>query len=138
MERKAMLAMLVHSIRSNAREIGAVLEELNRGAREATYPHTLTRCFRTIEHDARVVSLERFADLARDAKLASERVLDPRAGPAVVEVLAEAVAECVKAAAALEAGQRHKLDEALVAKLSDAAKPGAEARRRRETDPAFG
>lgn len=115
-----MLAMLVLSVRTNTREINQVLEELNSGAREKTYPHTLTRCFRTIEHDARVVGLDRLAEVISWAKEASERVLDPKAGPELVELFSETTAELLRVAEDIEQKRRHELDRSIVERLSRA------------------
>jgi len=115
--------MLVLSIRSNAREINQVLEQLNGGAREKTYPHTLTRCFRTIEHDARVVGLDRLADVVASAKEASARVLDPKAGPELVELFSQTMGELSRVADDVEQGRRHELDRSIVEQLRRASRP---------------
>jgi hypothetical protein len=113
--------MLVLSLRTNVRQANQVLEELNRGQRERTFPRALERFFRTIEHDARAVGLPRLAAFAADAKDASTRVLD--AGPELVELLAEAGAEFLAAADAVEGGRRHRLSATLGKRLAQAAAP---------------
>ena len=118
-----MLAMLILSLRTNAREINLVLEELNRGARERTYPHTLTRCFRTVEHDARVVGLDKLGEVIGWAKEAAERVLDPKAGPELIELFSETTGELVRVADDLEQKRRHELDKDLVERLKRAGGP---------------
>jgi hypothetical protein len=125
-ERREMLAMLVLSIRTNVREITQVLEELNSGAREKTYPHTLTRCFRTIEHDARVVGLDRLGDMLGWAKEAAARVLDAKAGPELVELFSETTAELLRIADDVEQKRRHELDRAVEERLKRAAGPRLE------------
>lgn len=121
MDRKAVLSLLVLSIRTNLREVQQVLEELNRGAREKTFSHTLERCFRTIEHDARVAGLERFAEVVACAKEVGRRVLerDPAAGR--LELLLEASEEFARVANDVEQGVRHRLNESLVRRLRRAA-----------------
>lgn len=126
MERKAQLAMLVLSLRTNVREVNDVLEALNRGAREQTFPKALIRRFRTMEHDARVVGLARFADVIADAKDAAAHVLEPARTSGLVELFTQAASEFLRAADEVEAGRRHHLDESLVARLRTAAGPGAE------------
>lgn len=112
--------MLVLSIRTNVREAAIVLEELNQGNREQTYPRTLERCFRTIEHDARALGLEKLARFAQLAKEASPRVLDPSEGTAVVELITEAGGELIRVSDDVENQRPHPLDERLVKALEAA------------------
>lgn len=110
--------MLVLSIRHNVRQANLVLEEVNRGGREQTYPSSLERAFRTIEHDARVLGLERFADVVNRAKATSRRILHE---PALVELLLLACNEFMLAADDVEKGVVHKLDKDLERRLKAAA-----------------
>lgn len=112
--------MLALSLRMNSSEAGKVLEELNAGHREQTYPHTLKRCFRTIEHDARAAGLPKLVAFAEAAKEVAARVLDPKEMGPLTELLAEAIGELQRAADAIESAQPHKLDEALLERLVEA------------------
>ncbi len=113
--------MLTLSLRDNVREVQQVLEELNAGHREQTYPRRLERLFRTVEHDARAAGLQKFADMVQSAKEASKNVLEPEQTQPLVELLGEACAELTHVADALDAGRRHRLDSDLTDRLTAAA-----------------
>ena len=97
------MKVLALSIRTNVRETLVVLEELNSGAREQTFPNTLTRCFRTIEHDARVVGLPAWAEFAKAAKDASADILRAEPMERLVERLTLAADLLRRAADEIEA-----------------------------------
>lgn len=102
MQPAARYKIVALSIRTNVREVHPVLEELNAGEREQTFPKTLTRCFRTIEHDARVVGLSALAEFAQAVKEASADVLTD---PTLYERLAKAADVLRQAADEIEAGR---------------------------------
>lgn len=125
-ERPALLAMLVLSIRTNVREINRALEELNEGSREATFPHRLERCFRAMEHDARTASLEKLARLLAAAKSAGRGLFAIGDVQERIGLLGEVAAELVEVADHLENGERHRLDASLLRRLVKASpkRPG--------------
>lgn len=123
-KRAQQLKVLVVSIRKNLREVQQAVERLNAGERERTLPHTLSRCLRAIQHDARVLGLERLADFAADAKATGAAVLREDAAGAV-ELLSEAAAELARVADDLDAGRAHRLDPALAQRVHRAAEAAA-------------
>lgn len=117
MDRPGEIQILVRSIQANLPAALTVLEELNAGKRERTFPRALERAFRAVEHDARVVALERLAEFAMNAKTVAGDVLNA-AGRGTVELLAEAAQELRRVGDSLDQGKRHELARPLVDRLA--------------------
>lgn len=109
--------MLVVSTRSNLAQVNQVLELLNQSHRERTYPHTLERCFRAIEHDARVARLPRFADAASWAKVVGRTIMRWKDPIDPLELLAEVSAEFNRAVGKIAQGKQHMLEPKLMDRL---------------------
>lgn len=122
MDRKALLKILVTSTRANLGQIVQVLEEMNQDHRERTYPATLERSFRAIEHDARVAGLPRYGEACAWAKAVGKNILKWRDPLDPLELLTEVAAEFGRVADHLAAGKQHELDHKLMNRLRAAAK----------------
>jgi HPt (histidine-containing phosphotransfer) domain-containing protein len=121
-DRAKMLQILVESNRRSLIELGRALEELETGVGNRGSYATLQRAFHTIKSDARAVGLERLALFSEGCERIVENASDRGLG-LPIDLLREAAEEIRAATETVAAGGRHRLDQKLVARVKEAARP---------------
>lgn len=120
LESKQRAQILALSIRDNVRIVIHALERLNAGERERTFPRSLSRAFRTMEHDARVAQAPLpLVDALAQAKELSHDVLTNDRSHARIEALASFASLLGAAAKPIEEGDEPAVDALWASRLRE-------------------